>query len=205
MTQPDPQDPTSLDAIHVAEPCTQAWDAMTGDDRSRFCGSCRLHVYDLSSMTRAEAEELVMSRKRAGEHLCVRFFRRADGTVVTDDCGPIRRAIRRRALRVRAAVVAAFAMILPVTACRQTTVMGKPGMSPQEPPPGLEDYEETQTLGNLCDPEPPAPPPAPAAQPAPPKAETCPAAPPAAAPAAAPAAPAPAPPAPPPTEWTGKI
>ena len=186
MTQPEPQVPPSLDAIHVAEPCTQGWDAMTGDDRSRFCGSCRLHVYDLSSMTRAQAEELVMSRKRAGEHLCVRFFRRADGTVVTDDCGPIRRAIRRRTLRVRAAVVAAFAMMFPATGCSQRTMGFVSGGSadheefiPNDPPPA----KSSET----CSPAPPAPPT------------------PAATPAAAPAAPAPPPPAPPQTEWTGRI
>jgi hypothetical protein len=199
MTPQSPQVPPSLDAIDVNEPCTQSWDAMQGGDRMRFCAKCSLHVHDLSSMRRADAETFVASRKAAGERLCVRFVRRADGTVVTDDRGPVRRAIRRRALRLRAAVVAAFALLFPVAACRQT-VTGKLAPGQQAPPAGLENHEETQTLGDLCESAPPAPP-------APPKAATPPEAPPpdAPAPPAPPPPPAPAPPAPPPKDTIGKI
>ena len=32
---------------------------MTGDDRVRFCGQCRLHVYDISALTRDEFQGAV--------------------------------------------------------------------------------------------------------------------------------------------------
>ncbi len=88
-----------LDGIQVASPCRQAWANMAGDDRVRFCGACRLNVYDLSAMSREEAETLV--REREGR-LCVRFFRRQDGTVLTRDCP----AAFRRAARWTAGVAA---------------------------------------------------------------------------------------------------
>jgi hypothetical protein len=72
-----------LHELQMASPCPASWDQMKGDDKVRFCGECRLNVYNLSAMGRREAEELV--RQREGR-LCVRFYRRADGTVLTQDC-----------------------------------------------------------------------------------------------------------------------
>jgi len=151
MTPNRPPVPISLDAIDVASPCTQPWDAMTGDDRSRFCESCRLHVYDLSAMTRDAAEEFVRTRKQGGGSVCVRLVRRADGTVVTDDCGPVRRALRRRALRVRAAAVAALAFIFPMAAC---------GREPPAPAPAAAKPRDVKppVAPAKSDPTPPAPP-----------------------------------------------
>jgi hypothetical protein len=56
---------------------------MQGDAQVRFCGDCKLTVYNLSDMTTAEAEALVRSHEG---RLCVRFYRRADGKVMTRDC-----------------------------------------------------------------------------------------------------------------------
>ena len=55
-----------------------------GDDAVRFCRHCSLHVYNLSAMTREAAERLVAGREG---RVCVRMYRRADGTVITADCG----------------------------------------------------------------------------------------------------------------------
>ena len=100
------QDPNfSLDVIHVAAPCDMPWEEMTGDDRVRFCGQCKLNVFDLSAMTRQEAEQLVLENEG---NLCGQFYRRADGTVLTSDCPVGLRAIRRRIAR-RVAGVAALA------------------------------------------------------------------------------------------------
>jgi hypothetical protein len=75
--------PLPLDQIAVASPCAASWEAMPGDDRVRFCPDCRLNVYNLSAMTRPEAEALAARREG---RLCVRFYRRADDTVLTQDC-----------------------------------------------------------------------------------------------------------------------
>ncbi len=72
-----------LNNIHIASPCPADWNEMYGDDRKRFCGECKLNVYNLSGMTRDEAEALIMN---AEGRLCVRFYRRADGSVITQDC-----------------------------------------------------------------------------------------------------------------------
>jgi hypothetical protein len=72
-----------LEDIQVATPCSASWDAMRGNARSRFCRDCGLRVYDLSGMSRPEAEDLV---RRTEGRLCVSFYRRQDGTILTKDC-----------------------------------------------------------------------------------------------------------------------
>jgi hypothetical protein len=77
----------SLDLIEVATPCTVPWESMQGDDRVRHCGQCQQSVYQLSNMSRDEAEELILQKEGK---LCVQFYRRADGTVVTRSCAAVR-------------------------------------------------------------------------------------------------------------------
>src|SRR4051812_35666908 len=72
-----------LDDIRVATPCDARWEEMAGDDRVRHCGQCNKAVYNLSSMPRHEAQALVFGHE---ERLCVRFYRRTDGTLLTQDC-----------------------------------------------------------------------------------------------------------------------
>jgi hypothetical protein len=102
-----------LDRVSIASPCSADWQSMTGDDKRRFCAQCRLHVHDLSAMTTAEAEQLL---RRAGEgRVCVRLFRRADGTVLTKDCPVGFRARVRRAWARAVALWLAFATSLGCT------------------------------------------------------------------------------------------
>ena len=42
-----------LDSIKVASPCSADWEGMVGNNRQRFCGQCKLNVYNLSGMTRS--------------------------------------------------------------------------------------------------------------------------------------------------------
>jgi hypothetical protein len=84
-----------LDDIQVATPCSASWDAMEGDDRARYCEKCHLHVYNLSGMSRREAEDLV---QRTEGRLCVRFYRRSDGKILTEDC-PVGVRAQRMAAR----------------------------------------------------------------------------------------------------------
>src|SRR5687768_10787830 len=89
-----------LARVKIAKPCKADWDAMTGDERVRFCGSCRKDVYDLSVMTAAAAEALI--KEKEGD-LCVQLYRRSDGTILTSDCDV---GIRRNQLRVASWVTA---------------------------------------------------------------------------------------------------
>jgi hypothetical protein len=83
----------SLEVIDIARPCPADWEEMRGDDQVRFCKHCSLNVYNLSAMTRAAAEQLVAEREG---RLCIRMYRRLDGTVVTADCeGAIKLAAKR--------------------------------------------------------------------------------------------------------------
>jgi len=72
-----------ISRTQVATPCHVSWESMTGDDKVRFCGECRLNVYNLSAMDVEEAAERLAADE---EDLCVRFYRRADGTILTRDC-----------------------------------------------------------------------------------------------------------------------
>ena len=91
-----------LSRVKIASPCAADWESMVGDARRRFCSQCELNVYNLSQMTKCEAEELL---NQAEGRLCVRFYRRADGTILTQDCPVGLRALRRRLKRIRTAVV----------------------------------------------------------------------------------------------------
>src|SRR5262245_20354331 len=95
----------SLDNISVASQCKASWDAMAGDNRVRFCSECKLNVYNLSAMSRAEAVSLITSREG---RTCVRFYRRSDGTMLTRDCPVGWRAWRKRMLTACAAAAILF-------------------------------------------------------------------------------------------------
>ncbi len=94
-----------LDRIAVASPCSVAWDEMEGDDRVRFCDRCSLNVYNISAMTKAEAESVITNTEG---RVCARFYRRADGTILTQDCPVGLRAVRKRVSRAAAAAFSAL-------------------------------------------------------------------------------------------------
>jgi hypothetical protein len=96
-----------LDNLRFASRCPADWNAMRGEERARFCDLCQLTVYNLSAMNRAEAEALLA--RHEGQKVCVRLYRRADGTVLTQDCPVGLRAMRQRVSR-RAGAVLAFAL-----------------------------------------------------------------------------------------------
>jgi hypothetical protein len=97
-----------LDKIRVAAPCSADWDSMFGNERVRLCEQCHLHVYNLSEMSRVEADWLI---NQAEGRLCVRFYRRRDGSIITQNCPVGLRAIKRRLSRV-ATAVASFILSL---------------------------------------------------------------------------------------------
>jgi len=94
-----------LSQVRVARPCPADWDSMIGDERVRFCGQCELNVYNLSAMTRTQAENLIAGTER---RLCIRYYRRRDGSIITQDCPVGLRALKQRISRVRRAVLGAL-------------------------------------------------------------------------------------------------
>lgn len=101
-----PRFESPLNNIKVASPCSANWDEMFGNERKRFCGDCKLNVYNLSGMTKYDAENLLAVSEGS---VCVRYFQRSDGTVLTADC-PVGWAKVKQRLSVCA--TAAFSMLL---------------------------------------------------------------------------------------------
>ncbi|MCA8949822.1 MAG: hypothetical protein KDE27_09995 [Planctomycetes bacterium] len=152
------KDPTAwLDTIDVAAPCTADWNAMQGDDRCRFCSQCSLHVFDLSALTRPEAEALVRSRlggdDGSSRRLCVRFTRRADGTVLTRDCPVgLRQRLRRTASRLVAMCTAAFAFLGCRSEPREPAVGAAPAtpVTPADPATMGQPVDQPQLQGEIA-------------------------------------------------------
>ena len=139
-----------LDQISIASPCSADWHDMQGDDRRRFCAQCKLHVPDLSAMSRDEAEQLLQA---AGQgRVCVRLHRRADGRVLTRNC-PVGLRQRLRAAWARAAALA-FALWGAATGCMRSKAPVTAPPQPVAPKPVLQGEVE---LGDVRAPVPVAP------------------------------------------------
>jgi hypothetical protein len=91
-----------LSHVRVAAPCRADWERMRGNERVRFCDACSMNVYNLSNMTKKDAESLLLS---AEGRLCVRYYHRTDGSIMTDNCPVGLRALKRRAYGFSRAVV----------------------------------------------------------------------------------------------------
>lgn len=150
---------TLLDGISIASPCSADWNQMQGDDRRRFCGSCKLHVHNLSGMTANAATALLQQASKG--RVCVRFFRRADGTVLTRDCPVgLRQKMRRALARAGALWLALWGSAVSCT--RQTASEGQPPAVPLEwkgeavmgdmvaPPPALPEPVAPQPEPHEC-------------------------------------------------------
>jgi hypothetical protein len=126
-----------LDNLYLASPCSVPWDSMQGDDRSRVCGGCTRNVYNISDMTKSEAEKFLRCN---GTNECMIFYRRQDGTILTDDCPVALRKIRDRyRLMMKCATAAiAFLLALPSSVAQNMTnnqknltrTAGKPSVLP---------------------------------------------------------------------------
>ncbi|MDY7225475.1 hypothetical protein [Hyalangium rubrum] len=118
-----------LQQLQIASPCYERWENMTGDERVRHCASCKLNVYNVRELNKAEVEELVT---RASGRVCMRLYRRWDGTVLTKDC-PV--GVSRARVRLASALLtaAAFVGVLLLPLLR----LGSRGSS--EPPPTFQE------------------------------------------------------------------
>jgi len=146
-----------LELISVASPCNASWDAMKGDDHTRFCGQCSLYVYNISELTQTQAETLI------GEHegkMCVRYFQRFDGTIMTKDCPVGWRAVKRRVALIggaaAAVLVAIFGML--TAGVSAATVAGNGGARFRNPIQVIDEILFPRVVaGGIC--APPGPPP----------------------------------------------
>lgn len=119
----EPSDSDLLNKLYIASPCSVPWDSMEGDDRVRHCGQCALNVYDVSKLTTKEAADLI--RNKEGR-LCMRLYRRADGTIITDNCPVGLRKIRDRLKLTAAAVLAIFVILGFMDSAQAQGLVGAP-------------------------------------------------------------------------------
>lgn len=98
-----------LKDIKIASPCSASWAEMYGNERQRFCSDCKLNVYNLSGMTTDEAERLILN---AEGRLCVKFYRRADGSIITQNCPVGWAQVKKRVSHI---LTAAFSLIVSFT------------------------------------------------------------------------------------------
>lgn len=101
-----------LDDVMIAAPCNLAWEEMPGDDRVRHCTGCSKNVYNISAMSKSEAERFL---EQNGTTECMRLYRRADGTIITDNCPVGLRKLRDRARNVFHFASALISNLIAVT------------------------------------------------------------------------------------------
>lgn len=94
-----------LNNIKIASPCAANWNEMYGDERTRHCAECKLNVYNLSEMTQSEAENFLV---KAEGRVCLKVYRRTDGTVLTKDCPVGWRKLKKRVSTLASAGFAVF-------------------------------------------------------------------------------------------------
>jgi hypothetical protein len=92
----------TLEELRVATPCMVAWDSMVGDARVRRCDTCNQNVYNISQLTRKQANELVAAKDA---QMCMRYYHLADGTILLRDS-----AVEFRPTRLIASAAAALAL-----------------------------------------------------------------------------------------------
>ena len=98
--------------LRVASPCSAAWDEMAGDERVRFCGQCRKHVYNLTVLSPDEVGRLVQEKEG---RFCGRIYQRRDGMALSANC-PVGVARIRRALLASSGALAMLFLAVPVVA-----------------------------------------------------------------------------------------
>ena len=138
-----------LDNVRVAAPCGADWEQMIGKERARFCGHCNLNVYNLSSMTKSEAESFIARNEGS---VCVRFYRRRDGSIITDNCPVGLLAIRRRMSYIARAVASTalsfftglgvYEVLSSPPVLRRVVSQGQLRLLPLTPPPVSSEVTE---------------------------------------------------------------
>jgi hypothetical protein len=111
-----------LESLQIPKPCPSDWERMIGSERKRFCTECHKYVYNLSAMTRREAEALIEDSQGK---VCARFTRLADGQVLTQEPPITLHRINRRPSPIAAALVTAMISLTPTIAAPQASTHTK--------------------------------------------------------------------------------
>ncbi len=136
---------------------------MKGDDKVRACAACKKNVYNISKLNRQDAIDLI---EKSEETLCLRFFQRSDGTVITRECATILGMWRLRKkwnifALLNAGLAAAFGVMVPIVGPACITILN--GVGPSRDSSGYsgtveEIMERLPELEGYDEPEIPLPP-----------------------------------------------
>ena len=145
-----------LRRFHIAEPCSERWESMTGSETRRHCGSCDKQVVALAELTPDEADRLIASARP--HSLCVRVEHDEEGNVLFrhhEPSPPPARRLPRLRLAVGASLlVAACGKSEPAPTAMNEVV--KPEAAEAQAPPMPPLSPEAEALPKTTTPEPPA-------------------------------------------------
>lgn len=153
---PGPQAKSPLSQMRAAAPCQQSWDTMSGNDQVRFCSQCYKKVYKFSNLNRAQAIDLVTAHEGRA---CVAYYRRADGSVMAEEC-PV--GLRRVQRPFHFARMTATALLLPLLGFTSLLGISKLTGAPTRAADGGDDlvvslraWQPFTTIAEILDPTPP--------------------------------------------------
>lgn len=138
--------------IGVATPCHVDWDTMNGDERKRFCGNCKKNVYNLSDMPESEATSFLTAELGAGRVPCIQFYKRADGTILFDNCPVALRAVRdaaRRTVRIAASFVSLCLSVVAAVAAPSSSSSSSSGNLSGTVSAGGKSYDPLKAVRDL--------------------------------------------------------
>lgn len=131
-----------LGRIYIAAPCSVDWDTMDGDQRVRHCQQCRLNVYNTAKMSAKETVTLI--RETEGR-TCLRLFRRADGTLITENC-PVGLRYLRDCFKLAVASILSLIVIIGwMDSAQAQGLMGAP-IDPRYGVSGMPDHYTNSPL-----------------------------------------------------------
>ena len=160
-----------LEGVSIERPCSKRWSELVGDGRRRFCSECSLHVTNLSSMTRGEAEGFLAQGQG---RVCVTYVPDAKGAVSVRGAARARRGFARH-LAAAASFLVGLLFLLP--GCRpgaEAPDTSTPDPDDARPDDGrlmgkvradpvcAVDDDDRMIMGEMALPEPETPEPAPA-------------------------------------------
>lgn len=135
-----------LDHIRIAVPCAADWDAMYGNEKVRFCAECRLNVYNLSEMSKDEAEGFLINSEG---RVCIRLYQRHDGTIITRNCPAGLAAVRRKVTRSVAAVFSLFVSFMVGLGFHRILTIGENFSNTSRPDPYVESKPKISFGGGI--------------------------------------------------------
>ncbi|MCW5823432.1 MAG: hypothetical protein KIT34_11565 [Cyanobacteria bacterium TGS_CYA1] len=103
-----------LDNLVLSFPCPVSWESMDGNERERLCRQCSKKVYNISDLSKKDAEKLL--KVNDGKKMCYTFFVRQDGTIKTDNCPSILRPVREKFRSLQKACSIAMAFLFSISA-----------------------------------------------------------------------------------------